>query len=175
MTIQAYEKLFYNGEEYCLDTYPLEVFFNNNDKPFVAVICSACWREYIGTWEIKDSKLFFMEAQSNDGDNKYKDRVFPDEKGPVFAKWFSGALVCPCGDRVAMPSIGRGVYCHEEYLVLEVENGVVDEVKQLNQNQYNEYRRENFSWFMRYRDAKRPATFKRHNKDKNDKNNKLPK
>ena len=50
---------------------------------------TACWRRYIGTWEIKDGRLFLNAVEGN----QYK--ILGDE--PLFADWVIGVLRVPQG------------------------------------------------------------------------------
>lgn len=50
---------------------------------------SSCWRGYVGTWEIKQGRLFLIGLSGN-----YRLLDGPS----IFAQWFSGELVVPEGD-----------------------------------------------------------------------------
>jgi hypothetical protein len=52
---------------------------------------TACWRRYLGTWEIKDGKLYLVGLKG-----RYK--MLGD--GPLFADWASTMLVVPQGRMV---------------------------------------------------------------------------
>ena len=62
------------------------------DPKYPSILNStACWRQYIGTWEIKDGKLYLVDIIG-----KYK--KIGDE--PIFADWFTGRLKIPMGEIV---------------------------------------------------------------------------
>ena len=62
MTAQIGEKLFYHGKEYRMASEPpvLSPALKNYGIDFIGN-CTACWRGYLGKWEIKDDKLFLKE------------------------------------------------------------------------------------------------------------------
>lgn len=79
------------------------------------ILSTACWRRYIGTWEVKDGKLYLNEVVG-----RYK-KLKPE---PLFAKWFSGVLRIPKGERLLAINMGfASVY--EKELHIKVEKGVV--------------------------------------------------
>ena len=76
---------------------------------------TACWRNYIGTWEIKDGKFYLIDL---------KGRVRLTKKEPVHATWFSGVLKVPEGK--------LGYYIHsgfkslyEKEIHITIEKGIV--------------------------------------------------
>ena len=82
------------------------------------IYSTACWREYIGTWELKDGRFYLVSING----------VYQVEgDDPIFADWFSGVLRIPDGERLHYVHMGFGtVYEFETHL--KIENGfVVDE------------------------------------------------
>lgn len=71
---------------------------------------SACWRGYVGTWEIQQGRLFLVGLSGN-----YTLR----EGHSIFAQWFSGELVVPEGDFL------HDFYAYEREQHITVLNGVV--------------------------------------------------
>ena len=53
------------------------------------IYSTACWRQYIGTWEIKEDKLYLVDVEG------IYQKLSPI---PIFAKWFSGTLVLEKGE-----------------------------------------------------------------------------
>lgn len=79
------------------------------------VFSTACWRRYVGTWEIKDGCLYLVELRG-----MYK----LEGREPIFADWFTGALRIPKGEMVQYVHMGFGsVYEHE--LHVRITKGVV--------------------------------------------------
>lgn len=127
MTAQIPEYLLYRGNDYSLLTQPLaEWFRSTGQRPDFAPKHTACWRGYVGSWEIRDDRLYLTDLEGrlrSSGEATVK-TVFPAEEGPVFAVWFSGELRCPIGDLVEYVHQGyQSRYASE--LILRVENGVV--------------------------------------------------
>jgi len=77
--------------------------------------CSACWRGYIGFWEISNDRLFLRKVVGN-----AQGRFRP----PLFAGWYSGTIRVPQGKLLR--------YVHNEFdsvyereRVIEIQNGRV--------------------------------------------------
>lgn len=131
MTAQISEYLDYQNTGYSLLTQPLEDWFRQcGRRPAFAMRHTACWRGYVGSWEIRDDLLYLvdLEGTMQSGEEADLRTVFPDQEGPVFAEWFSGDLRCPTGPLVEYVHQGfQSRYASE--LVLRVENGVVTSLR----------------------------------------------
>lgn len=66
---------------------------------------TACWREYTGTWELKDGH-FYLVAISG----RYRLAV----PGPLFADWFTGVLRLKYGQQICYVHIGFGTVTEKE-------------------------------------------------------------
>ena len=127
MTAQIPEKLRLNGEILALCTEPLADYFAALEPPpEFAVNCTALWRGYVGTWEIRDARLFLIdiEAEYPDGRAVSLAGLFPAYPQRVFARWYSGTLRCPRSGLLEYVHMGYASV-HEEDLLLHVENGIV--------------------------------------------------
>src|SRR5215472_13884933 len=51
-----------------------------------SLFSTACWRNYLGTWEIKDGRFYLV---------KLRGMYRLEGNEPVFADWFTGALRIP--------------------------------------------------------------------------------
>ncbi len=72
---------------------------------------SCCWRGYIGTWEIKQGRLFLVGLS---GDYNLA------EGEPIFADWYSGELIIPEGEILDYIHLGFAtVYEREQRIVIE--------------------------------------------------------
>jgi len=72
---------------------------------------TACWRGYIGIWEIKDGKLYLKDLIG-----RYK-KV---SKEPIFLEWFSDVLIIPQGKILCYIHIGfETVYEKELHMVVK--------------------------------------------------------
>ena len=76
---------------------------------------TACWRNYIGTWEIKDGKFYLRDLEG---------RVRLTKKEPVHATWFSGVLKVPEGERLTY-DYGCLRFIYEKEIHITVEKGIV--------------------------------------------------
>ena len=108
MCQQMLEIIFINGgkatisETPLLPKYAIEITDDINMNS--DLISTACYRGYLGTWEIIDNKLFLNQIE---GRYKFKDNI------PVFADWYTGELHIPG----TMYSLNK--------VTLEIKNGVV--------------------------------------------------
>ena len=107
MTIQAGDILSYNGEKITIVTEPLKPYLESRSDISFIFKSTALVRGYIGTWKIKNKKLFlvsligFIENNEKVGLNY----LFPNKK-EVFADWFSGQIRIPEGNLVKKINIG---------------------------------------------------------------------
>ena len=127
MTAQISESLTYNGEELAMCEEPLCDFFNKGgNKPGFASMNTACWRGYVGEWEILEDRLYLVgiEGALNDGTDATLETVFPGFPERVFAHWYSGTVRVPQGKLLDYIHMGyASVY--ERDLLLTFESGVL--------------------------------------------------
>lgn len=100
MTAQVSEKLLINGQTLRMCACPLDGFLAANAKRWsFAANCSACWRGYVGTWELVDKRLYLkaIEGELSTGEEANLETLFPGFPDGVFAHWFSGTIRCPQG------------------------------------------------------------------------------
>lgn len=75
------------------------------------IFSTACWRRYIGTWEIKDGCLYLVAITG-----QYK--IVGDE--PILADWFTGVVRFPEGKLLHYVHMGFGsVYEFEMHIRIE--------------------------------------------------------
>lgn len=79
------------------------------------VYSTACWRGYIGTWEIRDDHFYLVNLSG-------KLRLRGDE--PLLADWFSGTIRVPRGEILEYVHMGFGSVFEEE-LHVKIEKGKV--------------------------------------------------
>jgi hypothetical protein len=85
---------------------------------------TACWRGYVGKWEIKDNKLFLVDITIHSLEKELSNigYIFKENK-EIFASWFTGQLVLPQGEMLEYVHAGyESVF--EKELLLKIENGV---------------------------------------------------
>ena len=107
MTIQAGDILSYNGEKTTIATEPIKPYLETRSDVSFIFKSTALVRGYIGTWKIKNKKLYLVTLvgfiENNEKVNlKY---LFPN-KTEVFADWFSGDIRIPEGDLLQNINIG---------------------------------------------------------------------
>jgi hypothetical protein len=123
-TTQFSDILYLNGQEYSLDSLPLEQYYNpENPRPKFRAPNTATWRGYIATWEIDRGILYLkaIRAWTYQGEMSLED-LFPGQKGPVAATWFTGKLKVPQG-KIIKPAVPHPIY--ERYLTITVVKGKV--------------------------------------------------
>ena len=127
MTGQIGERLMYQGEDLEMCSEPLNHFFTfGGSKPRFAWTNTALWRNYIGTWEIVNDRLYLigLEATLMDRSSARLETVFPGFPDRVFAHWYSGELHVPRGKLLKCVHMGyRNIY--EKTLFLAVDHGVL--------------------------------------------------
>ena len=126
MTAQVNEKLIYNGVETEMAFSPPiphpdkdsrfeEVSDEEAMKDDSIILSTACWRGYIGTWEIQDDKFLLVRLRG-------KLRIVAST--PILADWFTGVLRVPHGEVLAYRHMGfKSIY--ERETLVKVEQGKV--------------------------------------------------
>jgi hypothetical protein len=123
-TTQISEILYLNGEKHSLDSLPLEQYYHpKNPRPQFRAPNTATWRGYMATWEIDRGVLYLkaIRAWTDRGEVGLAD-LFPGQKAPVAATWFTGQLKVPQG-KMIKPAMPHPLY--EKYLMIKVEKGRV--------------------------------------------------
>ena len=130
MTAQVHEKLILNGKKTSMNFCPpipsdpnivkllsKEEYQKAYDAGKIEQIThsTACWRGYIGTWEIKDGKFYLKDLNG---------AVKLAKKGPIFASWFTGVLRVPQGEMLQYVHMGFATR-YEKELRIKIEEGIV--------------------------------------------------
>ena len=150
MTAQVHEKLILEGEEtsmaFCppippdhpqINMYSTEEVTERikDGKTHSFVFSTACWRGYIGTWELKDGKFYLVSIEG-----RYE--VMGDE--PIFADWVTTVLRIPGGNMLHYVHMGFGsVYEFETHIKLE--NGIVVEERRID-NRNKDFKGRDLGW-----------------------------
>ena len=127
MTAQFTEVLHYKGEQLSLRTHPLSDYFGQMGVfPEFQDKSTACWRRYVGHWEILLDRLYFVDISATylDGREVTVESLFPGFQDRVFAHWYSGVLTIPQGKMTKYVHMGY-LSSYERDLFIAVENGVV--------------------------------------------------
>jgi len=158
-TSQMADKIIYKGQEYSLNTNPLEKFFEKKPdlRPKSDIMSTALWRGYIGTFEIEDNQLFVkdivvMDEDTIKGSHKSNwksvfNQVFPDQKA-VKVDWLTGLLVIPNGKIVNYVHMGYAS-TYENYVLLEIDKGDLIQEKSMNSKEYEKFKDKQFEAFRK--------------------------
>ena len=124
MTTQVQERIIIEGERYPLiNSLSLpedESIIQIKRKGFIEKSTN-CWRGYVGTWEIKDDKLYLIDFSSG----MYDVLV----NLPILADWITGIGMVATGDMIKGSSWNITRYESEMHLTFE--NGLVVNTKNL--------------------------------------------
>jgi hypothetical protein len=125
MTLQVGEVLVYNNTQYGMRATPLDDYLKTRSNIKLDSPHTACWRGYIGTWEIQDDKLYLIDFRRFIQGNLESDLefLFP-ELNKVFAQWFTGTIRLPIGECIYRDYSGYdSVY--EKDIFLEIKEGIL--------------------------------------------------
>lgn len=124
MTAQAHEWLILDGEQMSMACCPalpeghprIETVDPLPDaRQCGTILSTACWRQYIGTWEIADGRFYLK---------KIIGRYHLAGDAPLFADWYSGALIVPRGEQLKYVHMGfESIY--EQELRIDILKGIV--------------------------------------------------
>jgi hypothetical protein len=116
MTAQFHEILILEGYKTSMACCPP---LPENDQRIIRSpktgINSACWRGYIGTWEIKQGQLFLTGLTG---------RYILAEGSYIFAQWFSGEISVPDGNILNYVHGGFSTV-YEQEKKITIKNGIV--------------------------------------------------
>lgn len=131
-TAQVPDQIIVDGERLMLFSEPLHELLGHfmeqgklgpNHQPGR---CTASWRDYVATWELRGDQLFLVSIHLNPCGPALTDvslaRLFPGAAIPVAASWYTGNLVVPQGSRVNYVHMGYESQ-YERYLVIKVNAG----------------------------------------------------
>jgi hypothetical protein len=103
MTAQLHERVLIEGKQETLCTEPLAPFLKRlKRKPEFERVGSVLWRNYLGSWEIEDGRLYLIGLEATLIENNRRkpatlETLFPGYPDRVFAHWYSGRLRVPMG------------------------------------------------------------------------------
>lgn len=156
MTAQIPEKLIYQGEELKLFTEPLESYFQQQGhRPKLPMLHTACYRGYVGTWQIEGDGLYLLRLRTKSGSSESagtaevrasletlgvgveSNLIFPEEAYPVFADWYSGVLRCPQGKMQRYVHADFASEYQHDLLILIEHGRVVDSVTRDNEAHFS--------------------------------------
>ncbi|PWQ98840.1 hypothetical protein [Leucothrix pacifica] len=139
MTAQVHEVLIIDGQETSMAFCPplpendSRVIESKDDDGYIS-FSTDCWRQYVGTWEIKENKFYLINL---DGNFQLADKT------PIFADWFTGVLRVPQGNMMHYVHMEFGsVYECEMHIYIE--GGIITKSKTID-NRNKELYQDEFS------------------------------
>ena len=107
MTIQAGDILSFRGEKTTIATEPLKPYLKTRSDVSFIYKSTALVRGYIGTWKIRNKKLYLISLLGFVDNNEKVDLnyLFPN-KIEVFAGWYSGDIRIPEGELLKKINLG---------------------------------------------------------------------
>ncbi|MEO7254953.1 MAG: hypothetical protein ABIZ64_12050 [Casimicrobium sp.] len=146
-TAQIPDELMIDGKRELLHTLPLTGELSDKYREQVLRKyssegrCTASWRGYVATWELKSNRLQLRSVHANPCSSQPVEiplgELFPDRTKPIVATWFTGTLVLPRGKLKKYVHIGFES-TFERYLILDVRAGKVLSRKLTNKKPVNE-------------------------------------
>lgn len=133
MTAQIGEKLQYQGRQVRMCSEPLADYFALAESwPDFAYNSTALWRGYVGTWEIRDDRLYLIALLGllSDGSETTLATIFPDFPDRVFAHWYSGTLRIPEGKQLKYVHMGYGSTYERDFFI-DIDKGVVQGTREV--------------------------------------------
>lgn len=102
MTIQVPEVLIYEGQKLRMCAEPLRAMPGGIPAFRSPVMRTACWRKYVGHWEIIEDKLYLVRLEGsikNEASSRelLLSDFFPDATEKVMASWITGVIHCESG------------------------------------------------------------------------------
>jgi len=160
-TAQAPDVLTIDGKTYNLQSNPLEPYLaaHEGKMPRPEVSSTGLWRGYIATFALRDGHLYVDDVKMPT--KAYMHADAPEEKqfksvmaalfgdaAPHIATWFTGNLVVPTGELVRYVHMGYAS-TYSSYLVVTVIGGEVRERREMNEAQFESFRRAQFAAFQK--------------------------
>lgn len=115
MTAQIPERILVDGKPHWLHARPLDHLLGERGVEIVApdAWTTACHRQYIGTWDIADGRLWLVtlstfgreELPLSDAMHTWFLQLVSADRFPICAEWFNGCLRIPMG-----PMLVRGFH-----------------------------------------------------------------
>ena len=161
-TPQIKDNIIYKGKKYILlHNFPMENYFKkypDKTPPKGCYVSStALWRGYVATYVIKENQLYLKDIGIQDGEKSNErgvystiwksvmNEVFPNQK-LVKINWVTGLFVLPKGK--GNHNVPYGAYSiYENYIVLELEKGVLKQEKEFTYEEYEEFKKQQFEAF----------------------------
>lgn len=120
MTAQVPERIIFNGQQASMSCCPplpdhhaslVRLKDEQMDDVDGYILSTCCWREYVGTWELKDEKLYFVDVEG---------RYQWTGEAPLFADWVSASIRISEGECLKYVHMEfASIHERETYLTIE--------------------------------------------------------
>ena len=160
LTAQYPDKIKFKGNEYNLNSNPLEPYFEKypDKRPQGGVMSTALWRGYVAHFEVVDGQLFVtdikIEVHDENSNESYPykwisafKQVFPDGK-KVKIDWYTGILILPHGKMVEYVHMGYAS-TYSKYWLLEIESGNFNEARKYKTKEFVQFKKRQFEEFQK--------------------------
>ncbi|WP_321310345.1 hypothetical protein [Marinifilum fragile] len=117
MTIQANEKLKFNGKEYGFNQLPLSAVLDALDFKFKPKF-TCCRRGYVGNWLVENDRLYLEKCVVDEG-NLELEEILGYEFKRLEAKWYSGEIEIQEGKEISFCSIIGATHEFSTFLTFE--------------------------------------------------------
>ena len=158
-TAQRGDILRLNGEEYAIQTNPLEPHLDKypEKRPPADIVSTSLWRRYVATWEVRDEQLFLVDVEilrEKSGAEHFEaelyssmDTFFPGVSR-VLASWFTGNIIIPRGELLEYVHLDYAS-TYEEYIVLAIREGRVLSERVMSSPEFLAFREAQFRAYQR--------------------------
>lgn len=117
----AKDYLTLDGEGHYIRADPMYFFLSTGCRQdrldnYVNNFCIPYWPNYTKYWELKDTSLYLVKIEANDGKEYPLELLFPSYDGsPIEAKWFSGNVSYRLGESPVI-MLNREYYAEESVI-----------------------------------------------------------
>lgn len=137
-TAQIVDLLIIEGDTTWINSNPLESYFEKKGSRKIGNTemqggCTALWRGYVATWELKNDSLFLVRIQTNYcGDNPTEIDITKEfDKKKVFAEWVNSTIIKPEGELLNYVHMGY-MSIYEGEIFYSFKGGVLSKLKKKN-------------------------------------------
>lgn len=165
-TEQRPDKIIYNGKEYSLNNFILEIYFDKYPEKHPIdiglaedILNTGLWRGYIATYEVVNNELWIKDIQVY---NKCKDKmvclsvidqVFPKKEDRKIT-WYSGVLELVSEDDYILRSPYEFLK-YNKYILLKINKSKVEKNKNVTIQEYIDIKKEYYHQYMKTRKFRR--------------------
>lgn len=151
-TAQQPDYIEIDGVKHSLHTNPLSTELEAREwtPPSDVIASSGNWRGYTAYWAVRNRRLLLLDVEvdvwneKNEWDSRSILGELYEQRPPIVASWYSGALIIPDGDRVDYVHMGYGS-TYERYRIFRIHKGKVLEALSLDQSEFVDYREQKFA------------------------------